>query len=354
MKKYLYSLLTISSLSIPVFVSAKCSLITRKEKALRKEIFSNLDTYSLYDDQIIFKQDNSPKNIAIKEIDDNFLKQEIFPKKFIKSEIIHFKRNDSTPFDFWNDSLHHSEEVYEISPNKYEWKEIHGYIVDENIFWWFKHYSKSYKDNFLFDFKTNLFEGNIKDFQPKFNDFKKHFPRLDYKKRPFNFDSFEGFDHYDFYKDIDKYSKENSIDNSKKYFFFTGTNLSEKSKDIFYWMPYIKNNKLYFTRVIKNESFSSSGYCANLTRTVDLKTWMFEIEQIKKLLNLSVQEEFSFQKHIVIENDIYYRNFSDEYKKNMIWTKKDLIKRYSLNEKEIKILEEILRELWTNSKVVPI
>ncbi|WP_406615186.1 hypothetical protein ACJA25_02890 [Mycoplasmopsis hyopharyngis] len=345
MKKYLYSLLTISSLSIPVFASANCSLITRKKEVIEKEIFSNLDTYSLYDEQIIFKQDNSPKNIITKEVDNIFLKQEILSNNIIESEIITFERPKAFPFDFSNDTLYSKNN--EVYTNKTEIKDFR-YIFHENIFLSFKRYSRSYKDSFLFDFKSEIFQGSIKDFQPKFDDFKKYLPSLDYKKRPFNFDTIENFNHYDFYKDVDKYSNKHSFDLSKKYLFFTGTNLSDKNNDVFYWMPHIKNNKLYFSRVIKNKSFKiSSGFYDDSIWTINLKTWMFYIEKIKELLNLPSQEEFSFEKHVQIENNVYYQNFSEKYKQNMIWTKNDLFEKnkYSWSKKEKKIAKEIIDSL---------
>ncbi|WP_406615439.1 hypothetical protein ACJA25_03575 [Mycoplasmopsis hyopharyngis] len=349
MKKYLYSLLTVSSLSVPIFVSAKCS---RTKEELEKEIISNLNSYSLYDEQLIFKQDNSPQNINIKVINDEFLKQEISANNTIESNIIIFEKWKAFPFDFSDDPLRF--ENNEVYTNKTEVKHFR-YIFHENIFLSFKRYSGSYRDNFLFDFKTNVFQGNVKEFQPKFDDFKKFLPSLDYKKRPFNFDTIENFNHYGFYKDVDKYSSKHSFDIAKKYLFFTGTNLSDKNNDdVFYWMPHIKNNKMVFSRVIKNEklkSFFSND--AELIRTIKLKTWMFDIEKIKQLLKLPNDQELIFEKHVQIEDNVYYQNFSNEYKKNMIWTKEDFLNKYSLNKKERKLLQEILERKVDNPPAIP-
>lgn len=351
------SFLSLCPLVIFPLVSAQCSKIRTKEE-LEKEIVSNLDSYSLFDEQLIFHQDNSPKNVNITVVDDNFFKQEILPEKIIESEILYFERWWAWPIDFNKGTdINSYQTIIESEPKRDIGFDSKRHPIKDHKYSWFKYYHSSYNDNFLFNFKTDLFQGNLNEFQPKFQDFSKSLPSKDYEGKDFNFDNFSSFNHYDFYKNTKQYAKDHSLDENKKYLFFTGINLygdyerqdeyglatyKKPEDNIFYWMPYIKDNKLYFSRMIKNKKINIL-HSKSATRTVSLKTMLFNVEKLKEILKLSPQEEFDFSKHIVIENNTYYQNFSNEYKKNMIWTKEDLLKKYSTNAKEKKYVEEIIR-----------
>ncbi|WP_406615461.1 hypothetical protein ACJA25_03630 [Mycoplasmopsis hyopharyngis] len=362
-KRILYSFLSLCPLVIFPLISASCSK-TRTKEELRKEIISNLNSYSLFDEQLIFHQDNSSKNVNIKVIDDDFLKQEISPEKTIESEIIYFERTNSWPIEFNdNKNINSYDKNVEGEPKRIIGLDEKQQTIQDSKYSWFKYYLSSYKDPFLFNFKPDLLQGNINEFQPKFQDFAKLLPDKDYEGKDFDFDNFSSFNHYNLFKNVKQFSQNHFLDENKKYLFFTGTNLVggfekqdeygvpiyEDSKDnIFYWMPYIKNNKLHFSRIIKNKKVDFL-HSKTSTRTISLNTMLFNIEKLKGMLNLSEKEEFDFSKHIVIENDTYYQNFSNEYKKNMIWTKEQLLKKYSSNKKEKQCVEEII----SNAQIPP-
>ncbi|WP_406615178.1 hypothetical protein ACJA25_02870 [Mycoplasmopsis hyopharyngis] len=355
MNKSLLRLKTLTFLLIPsvfpTLISTKCEKIKTKEQ-LEKEILSNINSYSLFDEQIIFKQDNSPKNITIKEIDDIFLNQKIIPEKIIKSNIIEFKRWFAYPIDF-RSNLDLYEKTDESSPKRIEFDSWSPKYTEFDEFLCFKKYDDSYKDDFLFKFKTNLFQGQSDEFKPKFNEFKMYLPSLDYENKPFDFDKFISFEHYDFFKTRKQFS-ESFLDASKKYLFFTGTNLSEKSDDIFYWMPYVKDSKLYFSRIIKNDKLTHSSLTLHHSyRNIVLKTYIFDVQKIKKLLNIPSNEELDFNKHVVIEDNIYYQNFSENYKKTMIWTKFNLLEKYSSIPNIKKWIDELEAEGKIRSSIGP-
>ncbi|WP_406615977.1 hypothetical protein ACJA25_01330 [Mycoplasmopsis hyopharyngis] len=179
-------------------------------------------------------------------------------------------------------------------------------------------------------------------------------PKLDYKNKKFIYDDIYHFDHHENSKQISKLSQD-----TKKYLFFTGTNLhshfsirDEKGEKTwfktFYWLPYVKDNKIHFVRTIRNKIFVLDileSKSRNNIRDVMMETNIFDIEKLAKKLNLPANEEFDIQKHVVIENDVYYRNFSDSYRQNMIMTKYDLIDKIGTTNSRKRTIRKMIEKI---------
>ncbi|WP_406615973.1 hypothetical protein ACJA25_01320 [Mycoplasmopsis hyopharyngis] len=348
-QKYLF-LTSLASLSIATLITPSCASL---KKSIENEVPKKWDTYSLLDEKIIFNQDNSPKDITIKSVENEFYKNVIDFDYVLESRIISFYTKNTLPFDFREkEEIEQSSTKEESNYNRL--RVCHPIARERKPKEVFKRFT-GHKNNFLFDFHTNIFLGQkssfVNEYQTKMVP---QLPKLDYEDKKFFYDDIYHFDHHENSKLIAELSKD-----TKKYLFFTGTNLhspfvidDENGKKIrfktFYWLPYIKENKIHFVRTIRNNIFVSDilkRKSRNNIRDVMMETNIFDIEKLAKKLNLPANEEFDVQKHVVVENDVYFRNFSDSYRQNMIMTKYDLIDKIGTTNSRKRTIRKMIEKI---------
>lgn len=137
---------------------------------------------------------------------------------------------------------------------------------------------------------------------------------------------------------FEPYSNDNNLLKNKLYFVFNAPVLVsnnwwddiEESTEIFGWYPEIKDGRLLFSRIIKNQKLDKIktdflNFPSHISRHIAMKSYIFDLDKL--VLNLGINlNKFNIEEHIRINFNKIYKNFDNDLPKNSISNENDLIK----------------------------